>query len=212
MKTKRIILDAAMISLMPLMMAYSLIGETFHEISGTAMLILFLLHHKLNRSWMRNIRKGKYNPQRAFRTALDLVLLIFLFAQPVCGILMSKHLYTFLPLPDLSAVVRAIHLPLANWGFVLICIHAGSHLGIVLKNRTKAGIITAILSAVSVYGAYAFVKRQIPQYMFLKTGFVFFDYSEPILLFLLDYLTVMLLFVMIGYGVDRLLREHIRKN
>ena len=47
MKTKRMILDAAMLLLLPLLMAYSLIGEAFHEVAGTLMLALFLLHHWL---------------------------------------------------------------------------------------------------------------------------------------------------------------------
>ena len=46
--TKRRILDAAMVLLLPLLMAYSLIGEAFHEVAGTLMLVLFLLHHWMN--------------------------------------------------------------------------------------------------------------------------------------------------------------------
>ena len=60
MKTKRMILDAAMLLLLPLLMAYSLIGEAFHEVAGTLMLALFLLHHWLNRSWWKALFKGRY--------------------------------------------------------------------------------------------------------------------------------------------------------
>lgn len=42
-------------------------------------------------------------------------------------------------------------------------------------------------------------------YLLLKSHFVFFDYSEPLALFLLDYLTVMGLFVAIGYFINTLL-------
>ena len=31
-----------------------------------------------------------------FQTVLDMMLLVFMIAQPVSGILMSKHVYTFL--------------------------------------------------------------------------------------------------------------------
>ena len=53
--------------------------------------------------------------------------------------------------------------------------------------------------AVAVYGAYAFVKRSIPSYLFLRTQFVFFDYEEPLVFFFLDYLAIMGLFVFIGH-------------
>lgn len=48
MRTKHRLVDAAMVLLLPLLMAYSLIGEAFHEFAGTLMLLLFLAHHRLN--------------------------------------------------------------------------------------------------------------------------------------------------------------------
>ena len=42
MKAKRRIIDAGMVILLPALMAYSLVGEMFHEIAGTLMLVLFL--------------------------------------------------------------------------------------------------------------------------------------------------------------------------
>lgn len=64
-----------------------------------------------------------------------------------------------------------------------------------------AGIIIAI------YGIYAFIKRAIGTYMFLQALFVFFDYEEPILLFLLDYLAIMGLFVFLGHYTGKSLKR-----
>ena len=36
-------------------MAYSLIGELFHEIDGITLFILFIIHHWLNRKWIMNL-------------------------------------------------------------------------------------------------------------------------------------------------------------
>lgn len=47
--------------------------------------------------------------------------------------------------------------------------------------------------------AYAFIKREIGSYMLLKNQFVFFDYEEPLILFLLDYIAVMGLFMFVGH-------------
>ncbi len=49
------IIDLAMTALIPMLMAYSLIGETFHEIAGTIMVILFLAHHWMNRMWWKGL-------------------------------------------------------------------------------------------------------------------------------------------------------------
>ena len=204
MKRLRMILDIAMTVLMPLLMAYSLIGETFHEVIGTLILILFIIHHVLNRKWSGALFKGRYSPNRVFRTVINALLFAFMILQPLSGILMSKHLYTFLPSLPLSAQARSIHMLLAYWGYVLLSIHAGTHLTAPLAKmrRNRSGAFTllmAVLAAASLYGAYAFVKRGFPEYLFAKTMFAFFDYSEPVILFLLDYLAVMAACMMIGW-------------
>lgn len=203
---KRRIIDIAMVLLLPLLMAYSLIGEAFHEVAGTLMLVLFLLHHWMNRAWWKNLFKERYSGLRVFQTVLNLLLLVFMIVQPLCGILMSKHLYTFLPADGLSSVARKIHLPLANWGLVLMSLHAGTHLGAMLPKGRKKAAVLGCLGAVALYGVYAFVNRQIPAYMFLKLPFAFFDYNEPRVFFFADYFAVMILFAMLGYGIMKLFR------
>lgn len=211
-KNIRLCIDIAMTVLLPMLMAYSLIGETFHEVIGTVMFALFIAHHILNRKWYGALRKGRYNVRRVFQTVLDLLLLVFMILQPVSGILMSKHLYTFLPSLPVSAQARAVHLLLAYWGCVLMCIHAGTHLTAPMKklsqkNRKAWTILCAVLGLISIYGAAAFVKRGFPGYMFAQTAFAFFDFSEPRVFFFLDYLAIMILFAMLGclitFGLSR---------
>ena len=65
--------------------------------------------------------------------------------------------------------------------------------------RKWTGRTLALL--ISGYGIYAFIKRDIGDYMFLRSHFVFFDYEEPLLFFYLDYIAIMGLFVFLGYYV-----------
>ena len=202
-KRIRLAVDIGMVVLLPLLMAYSLIGEQFHEIVGTAMLVLFIFHLLQNRKWLGAIPKGRYSARRVFQTILDILLLAFMVLQPVSGILMSKHLYMFIQIPGGSSLMRQIHMALAYWGFFLVSIHAGTHLKPPYRKLWNKGkvvkAVSIILPAlVSLYGIYAFIKRQLPSYMFLQTMFAFFDFSESRILFLLDYLTVMILFAMLG--------------
>ena len=127
-KKVRLIVDIGMVVLLPLLMAYSLIGEQFHEIIGTVMAVLFVIHLILHRKRIAAIPKGRYNARRTFQTVLDLLLPVFMVLQPVSGILMSKHLYTFIRIPGVSSLMRQIHMALAYWEFVLMSIHAGTHL------------------------------------------------------------------------------------
>ena len=195
---RRLAVDILMTVLMPLLMAYSLIGETFHEAAGTLMLVLFIAHHLLNRGWFRSLGKGGYSAGRALRTAVNLLLAVFMIVQPVSGIIMSKHLYTFLNIPG-TAAARQIHLCAAYWGYVLMSFHAGMHLRPLArkigKEKIRARVSAAAVTAVSAYGVFAFVRRGFSGYMFLRQQFAFYDFSEPVMRFAADYTAVMILFM-----------------
>ena len=207
--------DVAMTVLLPMLMAYSLIGETFHEVVGTLIFVLFIVHHIINRKWYGALMTGKYNVKKIFQTVLNLLLLVFMVLQPLCGVLMSKHLYTFLPVFPISSLARSIHMMLAYWGYVLLCIHAGTHLVVphrklLMKRKRIFAAVCAVSSCISVYGCAAFIKRGFPGYMSGSTMFAFFDYSEPRAFFFLDYLAIMVLFMMTGclavYGLSKIRR------
>lgn len=180
MKKKHIrtVVDMAMIVLLPMLMAYSLIGEKLHEIIGTILFALFIVHHVLNRQWYKAIFNGKYTPRRIFQTVLNFLLLVFMLTQPISGILMSKYLYSSIRIAGSSATARELHLFLAYWGFVFMCLHAGTHMCAPIKKLQARGrrtltMILIALGAISVYGGYAFVKRRLPEYMFLRSSFAF---------------------------------------
>ena len=67
--------------------------------------------------------------------------------------------------------------------------------------------LRAIAVLISGYGMYAFIKRDIGSYMLLKSQFVFFDFEEPLILFLLDYIASMGLFVALGHYLSKLLKK-----
>ena len=221
-KRIRLAVDIAMVCILPMLMAYSLIGEKFHEIIGTIMLLLFIVHHILNLKWYKAIPKGKYTVRRIFQTSLDVCLLIVMILQPASGILMSKHLYTFLPVLSVSAKAREIHMIFAYWGFVLMSIHAGTHFTQVsgkLKQNKKGlwCVVLSVISVLSIYGIYAFIKRGFPGYMSGRASFAFFDLDEPRIFFFLDYIAIMVLFMMMGcltvYGLGKISakRKAVRK-
>lgn len=206
MKTKkvRVAIDIAMVVALPCLMAYSLIGEAFHEIAGVVMLALFITHHILNRAWCKGLFRERYSPYRAFSTAVDILLLAVLICQPLSGIVLSKHLFTFLPTAGLSATARTVHLLFGYWGFALMSLHLGLHVDEMLGKKPKWLPFAA--GAVSLYGAYAFVKRELPLYMTLRSQFAFFDYAEPRVWFFADYLAIMVLFATAGYCLGKLLK------
>lgn len=55
----------------------------------------------------------------------------------------------------------------------------------------------------SIYGAYAFVKRDISSYLFLKNQFVFFDFGQPKLWFFADFTSMICRFACVGAVISK---------
>ena len=80
------------------------------------------------------------------------------------------------------------------------------------RGRRTLTMILIALGAISVYGGYAFVKRRLPEYMFLRSSFAFFDFGEPRIFFFLDYIAMMILFAAIGMMISVFLGRLPGKN
>lgn len=99
-------------------------------------------------------------------------------------------------------------------------IHLGLHwtmiMGIVSKGRKKSGgrtiLLRVIATVIAAYGVYAFFARQVGIYMLLRSHFVFFNYEEPLILFLIDYVAIMGGFVFIGHYLSKILKWMGRKK
>ena len=199
MKYIKTVIDTAMLILLLLLMAYSLVGEAAHEWLGLSMLLLFILHHIMNPAWLKTLFKGRYTPYRIYNTAINVLLLAIMVLLPISGIMMSKHIFHFSGVGGMS-FARTVHLLLSHWGFILMSVHVGNHAGTHRTGKKKgfAALLWTAAIAVSIYGAYAFVTRDMTSYLFLKNQFVFFDFGQSRLRFMVDHASMMCLFACIG--------------
>ena len=213
--------DIGMTVALLFLMTYEMIGQALHEWLGIGMFLLFIIHHVLNRRWFGVLLKGKYTPFRIWQTVLVLLVLLSMVGSMVSGVIISRSVLSFLPIHGRSSFGRKLHMLSAYWGFVLMSLHLGLHwnmmLGAVEKaikrtSATRIWILRIIAIAVAFYGVYAFVKRDIWDYMLLRVHFVFFDYDEPLFFFLLDYIAVMGMFIFVGHYMAVFLRWYGRKK
>lgn len=208
-----ILLTAALILLMP----YELVGEAAHEWIGAGMFVILIIHHILNRKWTGHIGKGNYIPVRIIQTILVGLLAVCILGSMLSGIILSRHVFDFINIKGISALAGRVHMTCAYWGFALMSLHLGIHWCIIMsaadKRFSKSGgrkprrrrtwILRFLGAAVAVYGLYAFVKRNIASYLFLQVHFVFFDYSEPVIFYILDYTAAMGMLIFLGYYLNK---------
>ena len=226
MKPKQIIrmtVDIGMTVLLLLLMAFMLTGQKAHEWLGAAELVLFVAHHVLNARWLRNIGHGKYTPFRFLQTVLALLVLLTMLGSMVSGIMMSRYAFAFLDIHGGMSLARTIHMVCAYWGFIFLSAHLGLHWSMMMGTARKAAGIkghsavrTAVLRVLALllasFGVYAFWKNQIANYLFLKSQFVFFDFSQPPAQFFAEYLAMMGLFAAVSYYLGRTLQKSKKKE
>ena len=138
----KMIVDGMMTLGLLFLMGYQLWGESAHEWAGAGMLLLFLVHNFLNRSWYRNLFRGRFTPMRLVQIGVNMLLLTAMLAQMYSGIVMSRHVFAFLPIDGGMAAARRLHILGAYWGFVLMSVHLGLHWNMFLNMAGRRGAVS----------------------------------------------------------------------
>lgn len=208
-------IDIVMSIVMFVCMSYQFVGQKNHEIAGAVMLVLFILHHILNIRWFNGLVNGKYSPQRIFLILINFTMLINMLLVMISGIRMSRTVFVFLNLKFMGmGTARNLHMMMSYLGFLLMGIHIGMHFGMIQnmmrkifmmkeKNRTRTWILRGIDILIATYGIYALLKRNFLLYITLQMHFVFFDYTEPVIFYILDLMAIMILMGSIGYYIQQ---------
>lgn len=216
--TLRLLLDLGMTGLLLLLMSFERIGRAAHEWIGLGIFVLFIAHHVLNRKWAAMLGRGKYSPLRILQTAIAALTLLAMLGSMLSAAIMSQEVFAFIPLFDGLEFARALHMLSAYWGFIFMGLHLGLHWGMILGIlRKKAGIaqtsaagtwgLRVLALAVSGFGVYALFKNNIPDYLFLRSHFVFFDWSLPLAAFFAEQIAMLALWAYLGYYAAKALQK-----
>lgn len=216
----KLLIDLGITAAMLLLMTYALVGESLHEWLGVGMFVLFIVHHLLNASWHKNLARGRYNGPRTVSLVLDSLIFLCMLGLMWSSLMLSRYVFSFLGLSGSLVLARALHMLCSYWGFVLMSVHLGLHWrGVmsILKMRARtapawAWILRAAALALSAFGAYIFFGSGMPAYLFLRTQFVFIDYSKPLFINVAEYLSVMVLFACLAYYGAAAFRKKTRKE
>ncbi|MDV3427063.1 MAG: DUF4405 domain-containing protein [Bacillota bacterium] len=219
----KIIIDIVMTLLLLFLMAFHITGDSLHEWLGVGMFILFIVHHILNKTWYQNIFRGKYTAFRVLQAIVNTLIFVSMIGLMVSGIMLSRYVFTFLPIYGGMSFARKLHLLSSYWGFILMALHLGLHWGMLMKMAGKATKITSLSHKykaalprlgilIAAYGLYAFINRGLGSYMFLKKQYVFWNFDEPAAIFFLDYLAIMGLCIFTSHYTVKYIQKRFTKQ
>lgn len=209
----RLTLDFLGAGLMVLALAYDWLGNTIHEVVGTGMFVLMIVHNVLNRRWYGTIAKRRREVRRTITTAINLALLMAMLALLISSLMISRVVFAFLFL-DGDFMARQIHTLAAYWALIFVAIHLGMHwmmvmsaarslFGITGKSAVRTAILRVLAVTIAAYGVQSSFAMSIGSKLILYFTFDFWDFREEAVGFFLHYMSIIGLYVFIAHYLGK---------
>lgn len=166
---QRVMLPSLMLALLLLSLAYWWLDNLPHETFGTVLFVLLCWHIYVNRTWFKNLTRGRYDVRRAVRVLLHVGLIVNMGVLLTTSLVISKSVFAWLPIPD-SVYAREIHWFSAYWVVIVTGIHVGLHwerLRMSLLNLLSARQTNPVLRAVLLIMGAAFALQGLASFQIL---------------------------------------------
>jgi hypothetical protein len=190
-------------------LAYWWLENLPHEIFGTALFALLGWHIAVNRSWFRNLLRGRYDTRRTITLALHLLLIANMLVLLVSSVVISKSVFELLPIPD-SIYLRDVHWFAAYWVMVIVGVHLGLHwsrvmgvvrttLGLSPGNSARTLVLRIAVALLAGLGTWSFMVLGVWAKLTFTYSLDFWDFIAAVTPFLGHWAGVMSLLVIMAH-------------
>jgi hypothetical protein len=210
----RLALDFTAAGLLLAGLAYYWLDNVAHELIGTGMFLLIFVHNVFNRRWYSTIPKARRETRGLINIAITLSLLTAMVVLLVTSLMISRTVFSFLPLNG-GYTVRQIHTLAAYWALIIVSIHLGlrwsvimnvvsSKFGITTKNTARAVALRVTAVAIAAYGVQSSFDLGIGSKLVAHITMDFWDFENSTLGFFLRVVSIVGLHASIAhYAVKR---------
>ena len=202
-RAMKIVVDIALSAVLVATMSTALVQEVPHEWLGIALFVLMVTHVVLNRKWILGIIRSRRKAPYTLHLILIAALLVCLVGMIASSLVLSKHVFGFLPALPGASWARRIHMLFSYWMFVLAFAHVGLHIRIPRRMAPwKLRVMRVAAAAVAAYGAYAFARLGLFAYLTGQVQFAMADFSTPLAVTFARYAGVAALVAIAFHGVQ----------
>ena len=195
--------DVAMSAVLVATMSTALVQEIPHEWLGIALFVLMVTHVVLNRKWVLGVIRSRRKAQYTLHLILMVALLACLVGMIASSLVLSKHVFGFLPALPGAYWARRIHMLFSYWMFVLAFAHVGLHARVPQRMAPrKQRAMRAAAAAAAAYGAYAFVRLGMFAYLAGQVEFAMVDFATPLAVTFARHAGVAALVAIVFHGVQ----------
>lgn len=219
-----IVLAAAVLMLLAL--PYYWKDNIFHEVAGTAMLVLLVAHNVFNRCWYAGLGRRPLDARSVINRAVVLCLATIMLTLLVTSVMVSNTLFSALAL-DSSFRAKQLHALAAYWGLIIVAVHVGMRwtllmgvarrgFGIKSASSVRTWVLRLAALAIAIQGIRSSFALNIGSKLFLQPLPDWWDFGESSAGFFLHCFAVAGLYAAVSYCVvlwtQRTKRVRVIKN
>jgi hypothetical protein len=196
----RLVLDFLAVALIIACLAYWWLENLYHELFGTALFALVIMHNVFNRRWYGGVTKRRIDVARLINLVIIFFLVIGMTVMLVTSFLVSRDLFPFTALSGAFAV-REIHMFAAYWLLLIIAVHLGTRwsvvmntvrvtLGLSSRNAARTMALRAAALVTALWGVKSSFKMAFGAKLMLTYSLDMWDFNESTFGFFINYASI----------------------
>ncbi len=216
----RLAFDLTAASLLLIGLAYWWLGNVAHEVVGTAMFVLLVVHNVFNRRWYGTVARTR-EPRGLINVGLTFLLLAGMLALLVTSVLISNTLAGLLPSWG-GFTVRQIHTFAAYWVLVIVSIHLGlrwpmilgvarSLLGIATPSPARTLALRALAAVIAIHGIWSSFALGIGTKLAMQVTLDWWNFEESVAGFFIHCVAIAGLYMFLTYYTINRLQQRKRR-
>lgn len=205
----RLVFDFIAAGLLLFTFSYWWLGNIVHELAGTVMFLLVIVHNVFNRRWYGTIPKAPREARGLFNIAVTFLLLVAMLALLVTSVLISNALSGVMSAYG-GFTVRQIHTLAAYWVLVIVAIHLGLRwpmimgvarklTGISQPNAMRALGLRVIAVLIAIHGVWSSFELAIGTKLSMQMTLDWWSFEESVAGFFIHCIAIAGLYMFLTY-------------
>jgi Na+/proline symporter len=209
----RLAFDLVAASLLVFGLSYWWLGNIAHELAGTAMFLLLIMHNVFNRRFYGTIARTRREPRGLINVAITLALLLAMAVLLVTSVLISNALAGFMS-PFGGFTARQMHTLAAYWVLVIVAVHLGlrwpmimgvarSILGVSRSSAVRSWALRLIAVAIAAHGVWSSFELGLGTKLAMHVTLDWWNFEESVAGFFAHCVAIVGLYIFITYYIMR---------
>jgi hypothetical protein len=197
-------------------LSYRWLGNTVHEVAGTAMFLLVIVHNVFNRRWYGTISRERREARSLIDVTITALLLIAMLALLVTSVLISNTLSGFVSSYG-GFTIRQIHTLAAYWALVVLAVHLGLRwpmimgvgrnlFGISKSSAVRSFVLRLIAVIIAIHGVWSSFELGLGTKLAMRMTLDWWNFEDSVVGFFIHCIAIAGLYMFLTYYAMKWLR------